>query len=285
MASYYAKGGCFANLNFNFGRISTMIRAVGLKDYKKKRDFRKTPEPAGKEQPSAGRQLRFVIQKHKARRLHYDLRLEMEEVLRSWAVPKGPSLDPGDKRLAVQVEDHPIEYGDFEGVIPEGQYGAGQVIIWDQGTYEYAGTEENEVEAWKEGKLEFRLHGKKLKGIWLLIKTKGRGANDWLFFKKTDKYADPDSSITDEAPESVISGKRVEQLEQASSAAWNTRVRRLLEELEVPRQEVKGRVTPMLATLVDAVPEDDNWVYEMKYDGIRALAVKKKATLSFTPET
>lgn len=208
----------------------------------------------------------------------------MEGVLRSWAVPKGPSLNPTDKRLAVQVEDHPLEYGDFEGVIPEGEYGAGKVIVWDRGNYEYPGVERNEVEAWKKGTLEFRLHGEKLRGIWLLVRMKGPEKNQWLLFKKEDSYAARDTNITEEAPESVLSGREVDEVGE-EPAVWHSRIRRMLQELQIPLAEIEGRVRPMLATLVDDVPEGPNWIYEMKYDGIRALAVKKKAALNSTLET
>ncbi|MDA2928111.1 hypothetical protein MYX78_12950 [Acidobacteria bacterium AH-259-G07] len=255
---------------------------MALEKYQRKRDFSKTSEPAGGEGQESKDQPRFVIQKHRAKRLHYDLRLEMEGVLRSWAIPKGPSLNPDDKRLAIQVEDHPLEYADFEGIIPEGEYGAGKVIVWDQGTYECIGEETDPVKAWKTGKLDMRLHGQKLKGMWLLIKLKGRQDNQWLFFKKKDEYSDLQTEITEEAPESVLSGLEVDEIEAEASPAWHSRVHRLLEELQIPSREIKGQVRPMLATLVTKVPEGSHWIYELKYDGIRALAVKKKTSFSFT---
>src|SRR5215831_9584908 len=138
---------------------------MSLKEYKRKRRFNESPEPKGKEKHGVG-VLRFVVQKHDARRLHYDFRLELDGVLKSWAVPKGPSLDPGKKALAVQVEDHPLDYGDFEGVIPEGQYGGGTVLLWDQGTWEPLHDAADGLSA---GKLHFVLHGKKLKGEWTLV--------------------------------------------------------------------------------------------------------------------
>ena len=198
----------------------------------------------------------------------------MEGVLRSWAVPKGPSLNPNDKRLAVQVEDHPLEYGDFEGVIPKGEYGAGKVIVWDRGSYEYAGINRNELEAWEKGTLEFRLHGEKLKGIWMLVRMKGPEKNQWLLFKKGDAYAAKNVNIVEEASESVLSGLEVDEVGE-EPAVWHSRVERMLQELQVPLSEIKGRIRPMLATLVDDVPTGSNWIYEMKCDGIRALAVKK----------
>src|SRR3954466_13662423 len=140
---------------------------MGLQEYKKKRSFRATPEPEGEVKKSAGNS--FVIQKHAAPRLHYDFRLEMEGVLRSWAVPKGPSLDPGEKRLAVHVEDHPVEYGDFEGIIPKGQYGGGTVLLWDRGTWTYVGKDSAEAQL-ERGDFKFRLHGEKLMGEFALVK-------------------------------------------------------------------------------------------------------------------
>src|SRR2546425_9180512 len=146
---------------------------MSLREYKAKRNFRRTAEPAGKVAPPRKQHLRFVVQKHAATRLHYDFRLEMEGVLKSWAVPKGIPMTRGDRRLAVQVEDHPIEYADFEGTIPEGSYGAGTVMVWDTGTYQVAG--EDPVAALERGKLDFTLQGKKLKGKWALIRMRPRG--------------------------------------------------------------------------------------------------------------
>lgn len=258
---------------------------MGLENYKRKRNFFRTTEPSGKQGRGSENQLRFVVQKHHATRLHYDLRLEMEGVLRSWAVPKGPTLNPGDKRLAILVEDHPVEYGDFEGVIPEGEYGAGKVIVWDRGTYECLGAETDPVRAWKKGTLDLYLRGEKLRGMWLLIKLTGKEENQWLFFKKDDEYARLDLNIIQEAPESVISGLEVDELEEDVSPIWNSRVQRLLEELQVPFRDIRGKVRPMLATLVDQVPEGSHWIYELKYDGIRALAQKKKVSSDSTLET
>ena len=166
---------------------------MSLTKYKQKRSFGKTPEPQGGD-PS-GKKLRFVVQKHHASHLHYDFRLEMEGVLKSWAVPKGPSMDPSVKRLAMMVEDHPWDYRDFEGIIPEG-YGAGTVIVWDEGTYEPAETKKTKKENEKslmhhlyQGAISFVLHGKKLKGEFSLVKTNERGDNAWLLIKKKDKYS------------------------------------------------------------------------------------------------
>ena len=167
-----------------------------LKDYAKKRRFDRTPEPRGKIAPRPKH--RFVIQKHRASALHYDFRLEADGVLKSWAVPKGPSLNPADKRLAMEVEDHPVEYGTFEGVIPEGEYGGGTVMVWDSGTYE---ADVDDVgKALRAGELRFTLDGKKLKGSWVLVRTGGR---KWLLMKRTDAAASKTVDITTEKPRSV----------------------------------------------------------------------------------
>ena len=188
--------------------------------YKKKRSFRQTPEPKGKKQKSSPEGLRFVVQKHDASRLHYDFRLEMEGVLKSWAVPKGPSLNPDDKRLAMMVEDHPYDYRSFEGTIPPGNYGAGTVIVWDEGTYEPMEPTDEAVEQEKvvlrqlqAGDLKIILKGKKLKGAYALVQMKGRGENAWLLIKKKDKYAST-TDITKKG-KSVVSGKTIEQIESA----------------------------------------------------------------------
>jgi len=167
-----------------------------LNDYVKKRRFGKTPEPRGK--IAARSKHRFVIQKHRASALHYDFRLEADGVLKSWAVPKGPSLDPANKRLAMEVEDHPVEYGTFEGVIPEGEYGGGTVMLWDNGTYE---ADVDDVgKALRSGELRFTLDGKKLQGGWVLVRTGGR---KWLLMKRTDAAASKTVDITTEEPRSV----------------------------------------------------------------------------------
>jgi bifunctional non-homologous end joining protein LigD len=191
---------------------------MSLTLYKKKRSFEKTPEPSGKTTTSTREGLRFVVQKHDASRLHYDFRLEMEGVLKSWAVPKGPSLNPDDKRLAMMVEDHPYDYRSFEGIIPEGNYGAGTVIVWDEGTYEPAESVEGSFKQQEkallkqlhEGNLKFKLKGKKLKGEYALAHIKGREENAWLLIKKKDRYA-TSLDIT-QKNKSVQSGKTLEQV-------------------------------------------------------------------------
>jgi bifunctional non-homologous end joining protein LigD len=181
---------------------------MGLEEYKRKRRFNETPEPEGKLAKTPGNT--FVIQKHRATRLHYDFRLEMEGVLRSWAIPKGPNFNPAEKRLAVETEDHPMDYGGFEGVIPKGNYGAGNVIIWDNGTYEMVDPETPE-KGYKKGKLHFTLKGKKLRGEWVLVRG-SREPKQWIFFKVRDKYATTDGDVTEDQPESVISGSLVEDI-------------------------------------------------------------------------
>jgi bifunctional non-homologous end joining protein LigD len=162
---------------------------MALKLYNKKRDFKKTSEPEGL--PDESNKRRFVVQEHHASSLHFDLRLEMSGVMKSWAVPKGPSMNPNDKHLAVMVEDHPIAYNTFEGTIPEGEYGAGEVRRWDAGTYKAIGEEPIEKQL-KAGKLTFILKGKKLKGEFHIVEMKGRGKNNWLLFKHQDEFADPE---------------------------------------------------------------------------------------------
>ncbi len=164
---------------------------MSLKEYQEKRKFDDTPEPGAEVEPVSGPEPIFVVQKHDASRLHWDFRLEADGVLKSWALPKGPSMNPKDKRLAVHVEDHPYDYKDFEGVIPEGNYGAGTVEIWDSGTYTYIEKYRDIVAAIDHGVLEFRLHGKKLKGLFSLVRTSMDGQEDknWLLLKKDDVYA------------------------------------------------------------------------------------------------
>ena len=187
-------------------------RARGtLRRYAEKRDFERTPEPAGKKL-AAGRALRFVVQKHHASRLHYDFRLEADGVLKSWAVPKGPSLNPADRRLAMQVEDHPLDYRDFEGVIPKGNYGAGEVIVWDRGAYKLVEGSDPATEIGR-GKIKFVLNGKKLHGIFTLVRMRPRDGseNAWLLIKERDAGADPswDPSKHDE---SVKSGRTLDDV-------------------------------------------------------------------------
>ena len=194
-----------------------------LEEYRRKRNFSQTPEPAGRARRSARRNHIFVIQKHDASRLHYDFRLEMNGVLASWAVPKGPSLNRAEKRLAVRTEDHPIEYANFEGVIPQGQYGAGVVMVWDKGTYKPEGDLSPEQQL-AQGEVKVILHGKKLRGGFVLFQPGKRlfqpgGKTRWLLIKRRDKYADPSWQIDDPALDrSVVTGRTMTESEQSQPA-------------------------------------------------------------------
>ena len=240
-----------------------------LAEYRAKRALERTPEPPGgtssAQVPATGGL--FVVHKHAARRLHFDLRLEMDGVLRSWAVPKGPSYDTADKRLAVLVEDHPLEYGDFEGLIPEGNYGAGAVIVWDRGRWVPL---EDPVEGLAKGKLLFELHGIKLHGRWTLVKLK-KSEKEWLFIKERDAY----SSSAGPAPaeESVLSGLTVEDLKAGHTPVEGIRAE--LAGLGAPRKEVKpDSVQLMLAEPRDRAFSGAGWLFELKLDGYRVLAAR-----------
>ena len=194
---------------------------MALEEYKRKRDFKQTPEPPAKVE--RGERRRFVVQKHRATRLHYDFRLEMDGVLKSWAVPKGPSLDPADKRLAMQVEDHPVSYFDFEGIIPAGNYGAGTVMVWDVGTWEPQG---NAAEMLRKGDLKFRLNGKKLKGDFALVHIKSRRpgskGTEWLLIKHRDAYVQEGYDI-DKYDYSVLSERTMDEIAgDEGSAEWKS---------------------------------------------------------------
>src|SRR5436305_12304110 len=217
------------------------ITAMALEEYNRKRDFHKTPEPAGRvRKHAAAEPLSFVVQKHAARRLHYDFRLELSGVLLSWAIPKGPSLDPGEKRLAVHVEDHPLDYGGFEGVIPKGQYGGGTVLLWDRGTWTPEGPDPEE--AYRKGALKFRLDGDKLHGKWALVRMGGKAApkkpgdhENWLLIKERDEEAEPgsDAAIVDDKPLSVATGRSMEAIAADRDRVWGSN-----------RGEVPGELPP-----------------------------------------
>ncbi len=241
-----------------------------LATYRAKRDPARTPEPfGGARGPDGGRF--FMVHKHAARRLHYDLRLEMGGVLASWAVPKGPPASPKDKRLAVHVEDHPLEYGDFEGMIPEGNYGAGPSIVWDRGVYRLVG-DADPLEAVGRGKLDLEFFGFKLRGRFALVRT-ARGEKDWLLIKKAGA-AVSDVELTERYPESVLSGLTIEEVREGASRL--AQVRAYLRKIKAPRGGVTMREAGlMLATLVDEVPEGPGWLFEIKYDGVRVLAVRR----------
>ncbi|HEY1956371.1 MAG TPA: DNA ligase D [Polyangiaceae bacterium] len=246
-----------------------------LETYHGKRRFKRTPEPRGHVKHARG--FSYVIQKHAASHLHYDFRLELDGVLLSWAVPKGPSLDPRDKRLAMQVEDHPVEYGAFEGTIPKGEYGGGTVMLWDRGTWEPDGDPRKD---YARGRLSFTLHGDKLHGKWHLVRTAGdpQGRKRWLLFKGADDEARRnDGAIVKDMPASVATGRSLDEIAADQDASWSSN--------RTPRQASKraapARIEPELATLVKEAPEGDAWLHEMKLDGYRILAhvTHGKATL------
>lgn len=265
-----------------------------LKDYKSKRNFAKTQEPAGAEPKSGGERGSFVVQKHDATRLHYDFRLELDGVLKSWAVTRGPSNSPGDKRLAVRVEDHPLEYGGFEGTIPEGEYGGGTVMLWDRGTWEAIGDPHEGLEA---GDLKFRLYGERMKGEYVLVHMKGRDSKrrsgpdreNWLLIKHRDSYARDKDTLTTRFTRSVDTGRDLKQIASGAAAVKSSKTRTDAVWHSDPDQAAKeddrtsllataakGK-TPafrpvQLATLVERVPDGDGWLFEMKYDGYRCLA-------------
>jgi bifunctional non-homologous end joining protein LigD len=240
-----------------------------LDKYREKRDFDRTSEPDGSDGPPAPASARrFVVQKHAARRTHFDLRLEIGGALVSWAVPKGPSADPATKRLAVHVEDHPLAYGEFEGGIPKGEYGAGTVIIWDRGRFEPTGetvdSEEALVRGVRDGKLDFLLYGERMRGRWSLVRMKGaEGENNWLLLKKKDVYAEPGEpeGLVERYLDSVVSGRGLDDpslVEESSDA--------LSEPAVAPVDS-----QPMLAQAADELPHGEAWCFELKLDGIRAI--------------
>jgi bifunctional non-homologous end joining protein LigD len=236
-----------------------------LAEYRRKRSLDRTPEPGGGRVRDGGRI--FVVQKHDATRLHWDLRLEMDGVLRSWAVPRGPSRDPADKRVAVFVEDHPIEYADFEGVIPEGNYGAGAVIVWDRGTYEPL---EDMAAGFANGKLLFELRGYKLRGVWTLVKLR-KSEKDWLLIKERDAHAVRGAG--DAFPQdSVLSGLTIEEMGSGSRRVAEVRAR--LDALDAPHARVEPDAVRLMLAETRAKPfSGEGWVFEPKYDGYRMLAV------------
>jgi len=259
--------------------------AERLKAYRDKRSADRTPEPFGGEgvaptgaeaapEPTApgwARPRLFCVQKHAARRLHYDFRLELGGVLLSWAVPMGPSLNPADKRLAVEVEDHPIEYADFEGVIPAGNYGAGEVIVWDKGLWVPI---EDPEETLPRGKLTFELRGYKLRGAWHLFRTRKKGketTKEWMLVKRNDGWASDSRSLP---PESIYSGLTLEEIRTGSERAAG--LRRELERLDAPKREVHAAdVKLMLAETGKGPFNDPGWIFELKYDGYRVLAERE----------
>ncbi len=258
-----------------------------LTTYRKKRDFKRTPEPSGRKEKAPAK-MRFVVQMHRATRLHYDFRLEAGGVLASWAVPKGPTLALGDRRLAMHVEDHPLDYRDFEGTIPNGQYGAGSVIVWDRGTYALAEGTDPAAEIGA-GKIKFILHGKKLNGEFTLVKIKAREderGDPWLLIKDRDEHVDPDYDPADH-PESVNSGKTLADIaadphartwqSKPSARATAQRTRRAVKREPLPHPK-----SLMLATLVAQPFDDPEWLFEIKWDGYRALCTVEEGKLTLT---
>ena len=278
---------------------------MSLKQYQAKRNFRRTSEPAGRarKKPASVKEPFFVVQKHDATRLHYDFRLEMDGVLKSWAVPKGFPTTRGDRRLAVQVEDHPIDYAQFEGTIPEGNYGAGTVMVWDIGAYEVSGGDP--LQALKSGKLHLTLRGKKLKGEWTLVRMREREHEDkpqWLLLKSGEDLPEISARANDQ---SVLTRRSMSKIAKDNDAQWQSNrtqragarpaprshLRKLpaapsapelrfkqaedeINQSRLPKRKV-AFVEPMKATLVETLPKGDDWVYELKFDGVRALALKR----------
>jgi bifunctional non-homologous end joining protein LigD len=203
----------------------TRSQSKPLAEYKRKRDFDKTAEPEGKTPKHSKRGLRFVVQKHAASHLHYDFRLELDGVMKSWAVPKGPSYDPKVRRLAMEVEDHPIEYNTFEGTIPKGQYGGGTVMLWDRGTYEPedGGGEEALREGYERGDLKFILHGERLQGGWVLVRMRREaGRAQWLLIKHRDEYATSKLDVTEAVQTSVTTGRSMDEIAGGRSRVWQS---------------------------------------------------------------
>ena len=263
-----------------------------LETYRKKRDFTLTREPRGKSSRAKGDL--FVVQKHDARRLHYDFRLEMDGVLKSWAVTRGPSLVPGEKRLAVHVEDHPLEYAGFEGTIPKGEYGGGTVIVWDTGRWKSTGDAHKQ---YKKGHLEFELAGEKLKGRWHLVRMHGKPGEkreNWLLIKGEDEFArdENEPDILEKQPESVKTGRGIADVED-EAPGWSSKTGAIRKKAAAPKKPVgpvpknahsgpmPGFVKPELATLVPAAPEGSRWLHEIKFDGyrIQAHVARGEATL------
>ena len=274
-----------------------------LEEYRKKRRFDRTPEPSGEPERSdqatqseaEGKRKRlpnpklslleipaearhgdtFVVQKHRATRLHYDFRLAINGALVSWAVPKGPSLNSADKRLAVQTEDHPLEYGGFEGKIPEGSYGAGTVMVWDRGTFAVENLPGRNLDAAQQiqkGEIKFTLNGEKLRGSFVLVKLKkSEKGNEWLMIKHKDAAEDPAWNV-DEHDGSVLTGRTIEEIKEELPPKRSPSPLRPDELQDAHKATMPSRLGPMLATIGDHPFSDPNWLFEIKWDGVRALA-------------
>jgi bifunctional non-homologous end joining protein LigD len=252
-----------------------------LAEYRRKRDFEKTAEPAGAASAARpGAELRFVIQKHAASHLHYDLRLELDGVMKSWAVPKGPSLDPSVKRLAMGVEDHPLEYNTFEGTIPQGEYGGGTVMLWDRGTYAPDEVEPGETpeasvrRGLRAGKLAFTLHGERLHGSFALVRTHRQPRPKWLLIKHRDAEATTSFDITDAVRTSVATGRTMEEIAGEGGRVWrsNRGGQKGGEERAPVAAEPAAGITPMRPKPARALPAGDDWTFEPWYGGERVLA-------------
>ncbi|MCK6592462.1 MAG: hypothetical protein L6Q76_33325 [Polyangiaceae bacterium] len=273
---------------------------MGLREYWRKRDFSITPEPKGIQKPHEGSDLSFVIQKHAASHLHYDFRLELGGVLKSWSIPKGPSLDPTVKRLAMHTEDHPIDYGDFEGIIPKGQYGGGTVLLWDRGRWI---PKENPHQGYHAGKLKFVLEGEKLRGGFALVKARGRGGDDdrsWFLIKENDDEARSASeySVVDQRPESVTTSRSLDEIAAAQDRVWHSN------RAEEGPNGAKGRSSTILAARVPLArkgslpkrgrpalparakepPPGGGWLHEIQYDGERVMARAEGGRVSLLHE-
>jgi len=237
-----------------------------LSTYNEKRDFGRTAEPRG--QLGQGEGTTFVVQKHAATRLHYDFRLEWNGVLLSWAVTRGPSPLPSEKRLAVRTEDHPLDYGDFEGVIPKGEYGGGTVMLWDHGTWRPRGDFEAGL---KKGSVKFTLHGERMRGGWALVRMKTRDKREnWLLIKERDRHiaADPDA-LTDGFDTSVKTGRKMGEIAEDKPSR---KARTAKRNAPAKRGKRPAFTKPQLATLASRAPDGDDWLHEMKFDGYRCLA-------------
>lgn len=248
-----------------------------LKNYHHKRNFKKTPEPKGK--LVRAKEHLYIIQKHAASHLHYDFRLELNGVLLSWAVPKGPCYDPTVKRLAMHVEDHPVAYGSFEGIIPKGQYGGGTVMLWDKGYWEPL--DDNPKKAYQEGHLRFVLHAEKLKGRWDLLRFKDD--KHWFLIKYADEYAAKltEFDVTLAEPDSVMSKQTLDEIAKQQNRVWNSDAGKGINLPEgLSKAPFPDFIKPQLATLVDRAPTGSQWLHELKFDGYRMLAFVKGKKVS-----
>ena len=256
-----------------------------LATYRQKRDFGVTPEPEGSAPNKRAKKskLKFVLQKHAASHLHFDLRLELDGVMKSWAVPKGPSMDPSVKRLAMEVEDHPMEYNKFEGTIPRGEYGGGTVMLWDRGTYSADKAKNGDHAAalradYEKGKIDFTFHGSRVQGSFALVRTRRGPKAQWLLIKHRDEFAAPGSDVVAENMTSVTTGRTMEEIAGAKSRVWHSNREKPAKRGAVKRVSKRANhvnassILPMLATLATEMPREGDWTFEPKYDGIRVLA-------------